>query len=156
TRLWSPAGYFEAQVSIWLAECQAMPELYGDPTAAEVEQIREALTLSADDLDYLTRAEGHETNRLIRLVQSRLPARLGNYIHRGNTSSDVLDTSLALQIVKSLDLLVADFAQVRKALGDLALRHADTLQIARTHGQHAVPQTFGRQVAGWYAEVGRD
>ncbi len=155
TALWSPAGYFEAQTSIWLAQCEAAHELSGEPTAAELEQIRAALRLSPADVAELTVAQGHETNRLLRLVQSRLPARLGNVIHRGNTSSDVLDTSLSLQIIRSLDLLTADFQAVGDALGALALQHATTPQMARTHGQHALPQTFGRQVLGWYAEVER-
>jgi adenylosuccinate lyase len=60
-----------------------------------------------------------------------------------------------LQIIRSLDLLTADFRQVADALRSLALQHAMTLQVARTHGQHAVPQTFGRQVLGWLAEVER-
>ena len=155
TTIWSPTGYFQSQTHIWLAECEAMHELDGAPTADELEQIRAALQLSDADLVELNRAEGHETNRLIRLVQGRLPARLGNYIHRGNTSSDVLDTSLALQIVQSLELLDQEFRAVASALRDLALQHAFTPQIARTHGQHAVPQTFGRQAIGWYAEVER-
>ena len=155
TALWSPEGYFQAQTSIWLAQCEAAHELTGAPTADELEQIREALRLSPEDIAELNVAQGHETNRLLRRVQARLPARLGNYIHRGNTSSDVLDTSLALQIIRSLDLLAADFRAVADALRGLALQHALTLQIARTHGQHAVPQTFGRQALGWYAEVER-
>jgi adenylosuccinate lyase len=155
TALWSPTGYFQAQTRIWLAECEALHELDGAPTAEELGPIRVALQLSEADLVELNRAEGHETNRLIRLVQSRLPARLGNYIHRGNTSSDVLDTSLALQILQSLDLLDQDFQEVAAALRALAVQHAFTLQIARTHGQHGVPQTFGRQALGWYAEVER-
>lgn len=155
TAIWSPSGYFQAQTSIWLAECQAMGELTGTPAAHELTEIEAALRLSDEDLESLNRAEGHETNRLLRLVQSRLPAHLGNYIHRGNTSSDVLDTSLSLQILRSLDLLDADFHQTADALSTLALQHALTLQVARTHGQHAVPQTFGRQVLGWYAEVER-
>jgi adenylosuccinate lyase len=153
--LWSPTGYFEAQTSIWLAECEAMHELEGQPSAADLEQIRSALSLSREDLVDLSRAEGHETNRLLRLVQSRLPAQLGNYIHRGNTSSDVLDTSLALQIMRSLDVVARDFEALSRTLARLAVQHRDTLQIGRTHGQHAVPQTFGRQVLGWYAEVER-
>ncbi len=156
TAIWSPEGYFQAQASIWLAQCEAAHELTGAPTAAELEQIRAALSLTPDDVAELTVAQGHETNKLLRRVQSRLPARLGNYIHRGNTSSDVLDTSLALQIIRSLDLLAADFRDVAAALQSLALQHATTLQIGRTHGQHAVPQTFGRQVLGWYAEIERD
>jgi adenylosuccinate lyase len=155
TSLWSPEGYFEAQTSIWLAQVEASFELTGVPTAAEVDQVREALRLSPEDVAELSVALGHETNRLLRRVQSRLPDRLGNLLHRGNTSSDVLDTSLSLQIIRSLDLLAADFRDVSDALRSLALQHAATLQIARTHGQHAVPQTFGRQALGWYAEVER-
>src|SRR6185503_8516030 len=134
---------------------EALHEIEGHPDTAELEQIRAALTLSPTDLIELVKAEGHETNRLLRKVQSRLPTELGNVIHRGNTSSDVLDTSLALQIIRSLDLLAIDFAETASALRSLALQHALTPQIARTHGQHAVPQTFGRQVLGWYAEVER-
>lgn len=154
-RIWSPIGYFQAQTNIWFAECGAMHDLEGIPSEGGLEQIRRALELSADDLNDLTRAEGHETNKLLRLVQSRLPVELGNLIHRGNTSSDVLDTSLALQILGSLDILANDFENLARVLGSLALQHRDTLQVARTHGQHAIPQTFGRQVLGWYAEIGR-
>ncbi|MSQ24029.1 MAG: adenylosuccinate lyase [Chloroflexi bacterium] len=153
--IWSPVGYFRAQTSIWLAECVALHELEGSPSDDELEQIRQALQLSTEDLANLTRAEGHETNKLLRLVQSRLTVELGNLIHRGNTSSDVLDTSLALQIIGSLALLSADFEELAMVLASLAVQHEGTLQVARTHGQHAIPHTFGRQVLGWYAEVER-
>src|SRR5207249_3449891 len=76
TKIWSASGYFTAQTSIWLAECQAMAELSGFPNADDLELIKTALRLSDGDLTELSRAEGHETNRLLRLVQSRLPARL--------------------------------------------------------------------------------
>ena len=79
----------------------------------------------------------------------------GNFIHRGNTSSDVLDTSLSMQIGRSLGVVRHDFSQLTDTLKTLALKHRGTLQIGRTHGQHAIPQTFGRQVLGWYAEVER-
>jgi adenylosuccinate lyase len=151
-RVWEPAGYFDAQLSIWLAQCEVMHDLDGDPSAEDLAQIRAALCLSPDEVAELSVPHGHETNRLIRTVQAKLPARLGNFIHRGNTSSDVLDTSLALQIIRSLDLLHSDFEKVADELQSLALRHALTPQIARTHGQHATPHTFGRQVLGWYAE----
>lgn len=155
TVIWSPEGYFAAQTSIWLAQCEAAHELTGTPDAADLGQIRAALTLSPDDVLELSEARGHETNKLLRKIQSRLPVHLGNLIHRGNTSSDVLDTALSLQILRSLDLLTVDFGEVADALRGLALEHRETLQIARTHGQHATPQTFGRQVLGWYAEVER-
>lgn len=153
--IWSPAGYFQAQTSIWLAQCEAFHEIGGQPDAAGLEQIRAALALTTDDLAELIRAEGHETNRLLRKVQSRLPTQLGNLIHRGNTSSDVLDTSLALQILRSLGVLDRDFESLAGTTAALALKHQSTPQVARTHGQHAIPQSFGRQVLGWYAEIER-
>ena len=149
---WEPAGYFAAQARIWLAECEAMTELTGHPTQDELGRIQVALRLSSQDLEYLNNASGHETNRLLRLIQSRLGPE-GNYLHRGNTSSDVLDTSLALQMVWSFDVLLTDFRKLADVLRTLSLSHADTVQIARTHGIHAVPHTFGRFVLNWYAEV---
>jgi adenylosuccinate lyase len=153
--IWSPAGYFTAQTSIWRAQVEALHEIEGTPDAQGLEAVAAALTLSREDLAELVRAEGHETNRLLRKVQARLPTDLGNLIHRGNTSSDVLDTSLALQLLRSLDLLTRDFEALARTTSALALQHADTVQVARTHGQHAIPQSFGRQVLGWHAEVER-
>jgi adenylosuccinate lyase len=153
--IWTPAGYFDAQLRIWLALCEAMHELDGAPTAVELEAIRGALRLAPEEVAALTVAEGHETNRLLRTVQAKLPPALGNYVHRGNTSSDVLDTALALQVLRSLDVLHGDLERVAGRLRALSLQHALTLPMSRTHGQHAVPQTFGRQVLGWYAEVER-
>lgn len=153
--IWEPAGYFQAQLSIWTAQAEAMHDLDGDPDAAGLEQIRAALRLTEEEVADLSQARGHETNRLLRTVQARLPAKLGNLVHRGNTSSDVLDTSLALQILRSLDILRTDFEKVADRLRALSLTYIDLPQIGRTHGQHAVPQTFGRQVLGWYAEVER-
>ncbi len=154
-RIWKPEGYARAQGRIWLAQTRARHELYGDPTAEEVEQIERALVLTPEDLADFNKAEGHETNKLLRKVQSRLRPELGNYIHRGNTSSDILDTGLALQIRESLDVCEEDFGKLSGALLDQAKKHRRTLQIARTHGQHAIPQTFGRQVLGWYSETTR-
>src|SRR5215218_3962959 len=118
---WEPAGYFQAQLSIWRAQVEALHELDGDPSAEEMDQIRDALRLSPDEIAELSLPTGHETNRLLRTVQARLPPRLGNFIHRGNTSSDVLDTALALQIIRSLDVLAEDFRRLAGRLQSLSL-----------------------------------
>lgn len=155
TSVWAPEGYFKTQTRIWLAQAQARNELYNEPSDEQLDQIKKALNISSEDLEHLIKDQGHETNRLLRLVQSRLPKELGNFIHKGNTGSDVLDTSLSLQIIDSLEIIKADFNQLLDSLKKLALEHKNTLQVGRTHGQHAIPQTFGRQVLGWYAEVKR-
>ncbi|MDO8621331.1 MAG: adenylosuccinate lyase [Candidatus Levybacteria bacterium] len=154
-KVWEPEGYFRAQAKIWEAQSEARHELYGKPTARQLKQILAALELTPKDIIALNEAKGHETNKLLRKVQTKLSPEAGNFIHLGNTSSDVLDTSLSLQIIESLNIVGNDFDQLGKSLKKLALKHKETLQIGRTHGQHAIPQTFGRQIVGWYAEVKR-
>jgi adenylosuccinate lyase len=154
-KIWEPEGYFLAQAKIWEAQSEARHKLYNSPNAKQLKQIRAALKLTPDDINTLQEAKGHETNKLLKTIQSRLSPEVGNFIHLGNTGSDVLDTSLSLQIIESLNIIDNDFNQLAKSLRKLALKYKDTLQIGRTHGQHAIPQTFGRQVVGWYAEVKR-
>lgn len=154
-KIWEPEGYFKTQAKIWESQCEARHELYGKPTAKQLRLIRSALKLTSKDINNLQEAKGHETKKLLRAIQNRLSPEESNFIHLGNTSSDVLDTSLSLQIIESLKILGNDFIQLSKSLKKLALKHRKTLQIGRTHGQHAIPQTFGRQVVGWYAEIMR-
>jgi adenylosuccinate lyase len=78
------------------------------------------------------------------------------YVHVGLTSSDVVDTALALQLQQASDLLLAGLQRLREVLGELALKHKDTLAVGRTHGVHAEPTTFGLKAAVWYAEAGRN
>lgn len=152
-KIWNPEGYFRAQLRIWEAECEARHELYGSPAASQLKSIKSALILTAEDVTTLQEGKGHETKKLLQTIQNRLSTEMGNFIHLGNTSSDVLDTSLSLQIIKSLEVLGKDFNKLARSLKTLAIKHKNTLQIGRTHGQHAIPQTFGRQVIGWYAET---
>lgn len=155
SKIWEPEGYFSSQVKIWEKEAEARSELYKEPTSKELKEIKSALNLSQKDIDFLNSAVGHETNKLLRLVQKRLSSQTGNYIHKGNTSSDVIDTSLSLRIIESLELIEKDFKTLSSVLKKLALKHKNTLQIGRTHTQHAIPQTFGRQVLGWHEEIKR-
>ncbi|MFH0937091.1 MAG: lyase family protein [Candidatus Daviesbacteria bacterium] len=149
-RIWETEGTFNSQGKIWLAQCEVRHEIEGFPTEDGLEQISQALVLNLEDLDYLSIPEGHETNRYLRLIQRRLPAELGNLLHQGNTSRDVLDSATSLQILDSLDVVEEEFQELSSRILSLADSHKMTLQIARTHGQHAVPQTFGRKVLNWY------
>src|SRR5438067_1224180 len=77
------------------------------------------------------------------------------YLHLGLTSSDIVDTALALQLRESSTLIVEDLQRARQAAADLALKHRRTMMVGRTHGIHAEPITFGFKVAGWVAELDR-
>lgn len=77
------------------------------------------------------------------------------WIHLGLTSSDVIDTALALQLVESVDLLRCEVDALRSSLARRALEHRRTVMMGRTHNVHAEPITFGYKLAVWYAEMGR-
>lgn len=160
TKIWEPEGYFTAQGKIWVAQSEARNELTGKPSTRQLDAIREALILSPEDLNYLVNAKGHETNRFLRLIQEKLQKKTGNseagnFVHLGNTSSDVLDTSTSLQMIESLNIVGDDFKDLGEALHKRADQFDDQLQIARSHTQNGIPHTFGRQLLGWYAEVKR-
>jgi len=77
------------------------------------------------------------------------------HLHKGMTSSDLVDTALALTLTRAADLLASELARLRGAVRALALRHKETIQVGRTHGVHAEPITFGLRVLVWYEELGR-
>lgn len=154
-KIWETEGYFSAQLKIWRAECEARNKIYKKPNNKQLEEIKKALELTPKEIEELTIAKGHETNKLLRKIQGKLSSETGNYIHLGNTGSDVLDTSLSLQIIESLNIIEKEFSLLSKSLRKQAIKYKDSVQIGRTHGQHAVPQTFGRQVLGWYQEIQR-
>src|SRR4051812_13347203 len=77
------------------------------------------------------------------------------FLHFGLTSSDVLDTALAVQMVEATDLLLKDLDQLQDTVAILARAHEKTLMIGRSHGIHGEPITFGFKVAGWYSELNR-
>src|SRR5437763_10639330 len=77
----------------------------------------------------------------------------GRWIHYGLTSSDVIDTALALQLREALDLVLDQLEELLVVVKRRALEHRDTVCIARTHGIHAEPTTFGHKLAGWAFEL---
>ncbi len=101
----------------------------------------------------------HDVVALIQVVSDRLrrkAPKVVQYLHYGLTSSDVLDTALALQMRDALDILLVDWRKVIVHMRKLARRHAETWMVGRTHGIHAEPTTFGLKVAGWHAEARRN
>ena len=77
------------------------------------------------------------------------------FLHKGMTSSDVLDTSTAVQLKQAGELIVAELERVMERVKERAHEHKDTVCIARSHGIHAEPTTFGLKLAGWYDDLAR-
>ena len=96
----------------------------------------------------------HEVTALIRVLSEQC-GESGKYVHVGATSNDILDTAAALQIKDAIAVLEKDLAEFRKALAQKARENRDTIMVGRTHGQYALPITFGLKVGNYALEVHR-
>ena len=98
----------------------------------------------------------HDVAAFVDVVQSRIGAPAGSWIHFGLTSSDVVDTAWCWMLRDACDLLIESASELLSVVVDLARRHRDTVMIGRTHGVHAEPTTFGAKVALWALQIARD
>jgi adenylosuccinate lyase len=147
---WSDHARFEAMRRVEVAACEEME----GPTAADLEAIR-AATFTVEAVDERERVTDHDTAAFVDVLsESAGPA--GRWIHYGLTSSDVVDTGLALQLKAVAELVLPDAARLVRVLAEQARRHVDTLCVGRTHGVHAEPTTFGIKLAGFAFEAERN
>jgi adenylosuccinate lyase len=148
--VWSDHARFDAMREVEVAACEEME----GPTAAELEAIH-AATFTVAAIDEREKVTDHDTAAFVDILsESAGPA--GRWIHYGLTSSDVLDTGLALQIKRVADLVLPDSRRLVQALAGRAREHVDTLCAGRTHGIHAEPTTFGIKLAGFAFEADRN
>ncbi len=151
--IWEPANRFALWLKIELLVCEAWAA-QGQVPADALAEITAKAGFDVARIDAIEREVKHDVIAFLTAVAERVgPA--ARYIHLGLTSSDILDTCLALQLVQAADLLLADLAAVEEVLADLARRHKDTVMMGRTHGVHAEPTTFGLKLAMWLEEVRR-
>jgi adenylosuccinate lyase len=148
--IWSDYARFEAMRQVEVAACE---ELDG-PTESELDAIR-AATFTVDAINEREKVTDHDTAAFVDvLAESAGPA--GRWIHHGLTSSDVLDTGLALQLRRVGELVLPDSRRLVEELASRAREHTHTLCVGRTHGIHAEPTTFGIKLAGFAFEAERN
>jgi adenylosuccinate lyase len=149
-KLWSDHAHFDAMREVEVAACE---ELEG-PGAEELEAIRRA-TFDVEEIAEREKVTDHDTAAFVDvLAASAGPA--GRWIHHGLTSSDVLDTGLALQLRRVAGVVLPESRRLVEALAARAREHVDTLCVGRTHGVHAEPTTFGIKLAGFAFEAHRN
>ncbi len=152
-RIWSGQYRFEMWLKVEIAACVAHNKLGIVPDEA-LEEIQEKAAFDIERIHEIEKTTDHETIAFLTNVAENVgPA--SRYIHYGMTSSDKLDTALALQLVSAADLLLEGIAKLRDSVADLARKHRHTVMVGRTHGVHAEPITFGLKPAIWYEELGR-
>ncbi len=149
-RLWTEQHKFETWLQVELAVCEAQAECELIPAAA-VEEIKAKATFSPDRIAEIEAEVQHDVIAFLTNV-NEFVGEAGRFIHVGLTSSDVLDTSLSLRIVASLDLILRQLECLIQAIRFQAQQHRYTSMVGRSHGIHAEPITFGFKLAGWLAE----
>jgi len=153
--IWSDAARYELWLEVELAACRAMEarDLVPPGTADEVAHSARG-KLSPSRIQAIEAVTRHDVIAFLTHVEELAgpPAR---WLHMGMTSSDVLDTALALQCGTALDRIAGGVDDLRAALAERAREHKDTPCIGRSHGIHAEPITAGVVFCRWYAELGR-
>ncbi len=152
--LWSEQAKFQGWLDVELAACQANAELGRLPEQA-LQQIREKASFDVGRILEIEAEVRHDVIAFLTNVNEHV-GDAGRYIHVGMTSSDVVDTGLALQLKASVAVLRRELDQLADALRELARAHKDTVMIGRSHAIHGEPITFGFKVAGWLAETERN
>jgi adenylosuccinate lyase len=152
--IWTPERRFRIWLDVELAACEAMVGL-GQVPAEDYAQLRrtfDGYSFSATDvarIDEIERTVKHDVIAFLTFVEEKGgPA--ARHLHKGMTSSDVLDTTLAVQLAEANALLLKDVDRVLAAVKKRAVEHQRTPMMGRSHGIHAEPVTFGLKLAGWY------
>jgi adenylosuccinate lyase len=152
--IWSPRNRFQKWLDIEILACEAMAERGEIPQTA-LQNIRERAGFDIDRIEEIEKTTKHDVIAFLTSVSEKV-GEDSRFIHRGMTSSDVLDTSLALLLREAAGLLIDDVDLLLDALKKKAFAHRRTLMIGRSHGIHAEPITFGLKLAVWYSEMERN
>ena len=151
--IWTDENKFSIWLKIEVLACEALSRLGQVPTA-DLKRIQQRARFEVKRIDEIEREVNHDVIAFLTNVAEHVGPS-ARYIHKGLTSSDVIDTALAVQMVQAADLLIADVKLLRKAVAAQARQHKFTPMIGRSHGIHAEPITFGLKMALMYDEFGR-
>jgi adenylosuccinate lyase len=152
--IWEPENYFRIQLDIEAYTCEAQERLGVIPNGT-ARAVRERGRFDVARIREIEREVHHETIAFLTNVAEHVGPE-ARFVHQGMTSSDVLDTCLAVQLTQAADILLADLDAVLAALKRRAYEHKSTPMVARSHGIHAEPTSFGLKLAGHYAEFARN
>jgi adenylosuccinate lyase len=149
----------EARFASWLEvevlAVEAWAEL-GVVPVEEAQAVRERAGFDVGAIEERERVTDHDVAAFVDVVQERVGAPAGRWVHYGLTSSDVVDTALCLTLTRAADRLIEASTALIDALKGRAREHRDTVMVGRTHGVHAEPTTFGSKLALWALQADRD
>jgi adenylosuccinate lyase len=153
-RIWEPENRFRIWFEIEALACEAQAALGVIPDEA-ARAVRERGRFEIERIDEIERETRHDVIAFLTNLAEHIGPE-ARFLHQGMTSSDVLDTALAVQLKQAADLLLADLDRLLTALKRRADEHKYTPTVGRSHGIHAEPTTFGLKLAGHWAEFARN
>lgn len=152
--IWTPENKFRIWLDIEIYVCEALAKK-GEVPLQALDQIKKRAGFDIARIDEIEKEVKHDVIAFLSSVAEKV-GDSARYIHLGLTSSDVLDTALAVQLKEASGLILKELTALRKAIKKQALKHKNTPTIGRSHGIHGEPTTFGLKLANWYEEVGRN
>src|SRR5688572_23550025 len=153
-RIWTQDAKYGAWLRVELAVCEVYARRGLIPADA-LGRIKAQAAVSAKRIDEIEATTRHDVIAFLTNLEESLGAD-SRFVHMGMTSSDVVDTALALQLQEAAEVLLGGLERFRAAVRGLALKYKHTPCVGRTHGIHAEPTTFGLKAAVWYAEADRN
>ncbi len=153
-RIWEQENLYRQWLRVELAAVDAMAQL-GQIPAQAAQEIAQKADFDVDRIDEIERETKHDVIAFLTCVAEYV-GDSARYIHLGLTSSDILDTSLALLLRQAAEILLDDIQALLEVLKRRAYEHRHTVMIGRSHGVHAEPITFGLKLALWHAEMDRN
>jgi adenylosuccinate lyase len=152
--VWSSDNRYRKWLEVEVLACEAWAKLGKIPRQA-VKNIKKKADFDSKRVDEIEQVVKHDVIAFLTNVAEYVGDD-ARYIHLGLTSSDVLDTSLAILMKEAADIIIEDIKELMEALKARAFEHKDTVMIGRSHGIHAEPTTFGLKMALWYDEMRRN
>lgn len=153
-RLWEPENRFQKWLDVEIAVCEAWNELGKIPHKA-LAVIRGKAGFDVSRIDEIEAVVKHDVIAFLTSVAEKVGPE-SRYIHKGLTSSDVVDTAQSLLMKEAAGIIIKDLKLLMSVLQEQAFRYKDTVCIGRSHGVHAEPMTFGLKFALWHEEAKRN
>jgi len=151
--IWSDENKFQKMLDIEILACEAMSNL-GNIPKKDLKKIKSKAKFSVKRIEQIEKKTRHDVIAFLNNIAEHVgPA--SRFVHRGLTSSDVLDTTLSVMMKEAADILLDDLKKLKIELRKKAKRYKKTIMVGRSHGVHAEPTTFGLKLALFFDEVNR-
>ncbi|MCL0067132.1 adenylosuccinate lyase [Thermodesulfovibrionales bacterium] len=152
-RLWEMGNRYQKWLDVEIAVCEAWAE-QGEIPESDMRAIREKAGFDIGRIDEIEKTTRHDVIAFLTSVEESVGAE-SRFIHKGLTSSDVVDTALSLLMREAADIIIRGIRELMDVLKIQAFKYRDTLCMGRSHGIHAEPMTFGLKFALWYEDAKR-